>query len=297
MNVRRRIGVAVTLFAAASAVSAQPPPVFRAQVELVRVDVAVSRDGMPVPGLGPMDFDLRDNQVRQTIRTVLTEYIPLDVILVLDTSSSVAGRRLDRLRDAATMLLRALRAGDRAALMTFSHRVSMLEPLTPDLPAVARRIRSLSGLGWTSMHDGIYAALLREHAKGRRTVLVVFSDGLDTISWLTSKQVLTAAKRSPAIVYVVAELADPPIRTFPTEATLSKAFLKSLADDTGGRSWWVPDPEQFGEAFGRILQDITTRYVLLYQPENVSDEGWHTLRVTLTRARGDVVARAGYYRQ
>jgi hypothetical protein len=59
----------------------------------------------------------------------------------------------------------------------------------------------------------------------------------------------------------------------------------------------VPDPEQFGGAFGQILRDITTRYVLVYQPEGVPDGGWHTLSVKLTGTRGEVRARPGYFRK
>lgn len=289
--------IVLFLTAAVAAASARQQPVFRSQVELVRVDVAVNRDGKPLPGLGPGDFDLRDNNVRQVVRSVLVEQIPLDIILVFDASSSVEGRRLQRLQEAGTSLLRGLRAGDRASLMIFSHRVSRLEPLTGDLAAVARRVGDLKGWGMTSLHDGIFTALLQAQAEDRRTVLAVFSDGLDTASWLTTSQVVDAAKRSPAIVYVVAELADRLSRSRLGEEGPAKAFLTDLVDHTGGKAWWVADPDQIQGAFAKVLQDISTRYVLVYQPEGVSGEGWHRLTVKLTRAKGDVAARSGYFRK
>jgi Ca-activated chloride channel family protein len=296
-HLREAVAVVFAVVSVASTASAQQPPVFRSQVEVVRVDVAVNRDGKPVPGLGPGDFDLRDNNVRQSIRSVLVEQVPLDIILAFDASSSVEGRRLQRLKEAGTSLLRGLREGDRASLMIFSHRVSRLEPLTGDLAAVARRIGDLKGWGMTSLHDGIFTALLQAQTEDRRTVLAVFSDGLDTASWLTPSQVIDAAKRSPAIVYVVAELADDGARSRAGQAPASKSFLTNLVDETGGRAWWVADPDQIRDAFAKVLQDISTRYVLVYQPEGVSGEGWHRLTVKLMRAKGDVAARSGYFRK
>jgi VWFA-related protein len=268
--------------------------VFRSQLELVRVDVAVLRDGMPVAGLGPANFDLRDNGVRQDVQRVLVEQVPLDVTLILDTSTSVVGRRLERLQDAAIRLLAGLRPGDRAGLLTFAHRVTREQPLTTDLKAVAASVGRIEGLGSTALHDAVFAGLLPLPAADRRTVLVLFSDGLDNISWLSSKQLLDTAKRSSAIVYAVAE--DNPA-TPAQQLDSAKSFLKDLTSDTGGRAWWVPDLEQFGAAFGQILQDITTRYVLVYQPGGTPDDSWHTISVKLVGARGEVSARPGYVRK
>ena len=268
--------------------------VFRSQIEWVRVDVAVNRGGKPVAGLRPGDFDLRDNGVRQVVRSVLVEEVPIDVTLVLDTSTSVVGRRLERLQEAATRLLEGLRPGDRAGLITFTQRVTRVQPLTTDLTAVAAGVARITGLGSTALHDAVFAGLLPQPAADRRTALVLFSDGLDNASWLSSRQLLETAKRSPAIVYAVAETnPSTPAQT----SGVARALLESLTGDTGGRIWWVPNPDRFGEAFGQILQDITTRYVLLYQPAGVSDDGWHTLTVKLTRARGEVSARPGYFRK
>ena len=268
--------------------------VFRSQLELVRVDVSVQRDGKPVAGLRPGDFDLRDNGVRQVVQSVLVEEVPIDVTLVLDASTSVVGRRLEHLQDAATHLLAGLRPGDRAGLLTFAQRVTREQPLSADLKAVAASVGRIKGLGSTALHDAVFAGLLQPPAADRRTVLVLFSDGLDNISWLSSKQLLDTAKRSSAIVYAVAE-ANPATPT--QDLGVARVFLKDLTNDTGGRVWWVPDPEQFREAFGQILRDITTRYVLVYQPEGVQTDGWHTISVKLVGARGEVSARPGYFRR
>src|ERR1700758_193288 len=105
---------------AAQAVSA-PQTTFRSGVELVELDVSVTRGGVPVAGLTAKDFSLTDNGVAQEVESVTLETLPLSVTLVLDTSQSVAGERLQHLVQAGEGLTSALRAGDRAALITFSH--------------------------------------------------------------------------------------------------------------------------------------------------------------------------------
>ena len=270
--------------------------VFRSQTDAVRIDVSVTRDGVPVGGLRAGDFDVLDNGVRQTIRDVLVESVPMDVTLVLDTSTSVAGDRMAQLQRAARQLLNGLRPGDRAALFAFSHQVSRRQALTSDLGLLRTLIDGLQGEGLTALHDAVFAALLQPQTDARRSAVVVFSDGLDTISWLPASEVLATARRSDAIVYTVnAEVHQPVNPEAPRFST--RTFLKTIAEESGGRAWTVPDPAQFGDAFARILKDITTRYVLLYQPDGVAAGGWHTLSVKLTRAKADVTARTGYYRR
>jgi VWFA-related protein len=283
--------VAAVMALAAS--SAGQEPVFRLQVEAVRVDVSVSHKGVPVTGLGPADFEVRDNGVRQAIHSVFVENVPLDVVLLLDASRSTAGERLQRLKEAATRLLTTLRPGDQAALMTFAHRVTIRQRLTPDLASVARAVAVIDADGQTSLHDAVFAASLMPHERERRFVIILFSDGGDSSSWLYSVQRDHGTRRSDAIIYAVAELPDSGSSAYVT----AKYELGALASSSGGKVWWAPEPGKFGEAFARVLQDITTRYVLTCQPEGAGNKAWHTLKVKLTRRSGDVVARPGYYRR
>src|SRR4029079_11708035 len=81
---------------AAQAVSS-PQTTFRSGVELVELDVSVTRGGVPVAGLTARDFNLTDNGAAQEVASVTLEKLPLSVTLVLDTSQSVAGERLQHL--------------------------------------------------------------------------------------------------------------------------------------------------------------------------------------------------------
>jgi hypothetical protein len=106
-----------------AAVLVAQPPAFRSGIEVVRLDVSVTRGGIPVRGLTAQDFVLTDNGAAQTVESVRLEELPLSVTLVLDASSSVSGDRLAHLIQAGSQLTGALRADDRAALVTFSHAV------------------------------------------------------------------------------------------------------------------------------------------------------------------------------
>src|SRR5262245_42061599 len=130
------------------------PPTFSARVEAVRVDVLVTDRGQPVLGLKAVDFEVLDNGVPQQLDFVGYEQIPLNVILALDMSDSVAGDRLGHLRTAGGALLGALKKDDQAALVTFSNEVTLAAKLTSDVRAVREVLEKAVGIGTTALVDG-----------------------------------------------------------------------------------------------------------------------------------------------
>src|SRR4029077_11219744 len=140
--------IAFALFAA-QAVST-PQTTFRAGVEVVELDVSVMKGGAPVAGLTANDFILTDNGAQQELRSVTLEQLPLSVTLVLDTSQSVAGERLQHLVQAGTGLTAALHREDRSALVTFSHAVDLRVPMTGDLTAIRDALGAMNGNGATA---------------------------------------------------------------------------------------------------------------------------------------------------
>lgn len=260
----------------------QQAPRFTSAVETVRVDVLVTAGGKAVHGLTAADFELLDNGVRQQIDIATFEQ-PLNVILALDMSGSVAGPRLDDLRRAGRMVLGGLRPGDRAAVVTFSHLVVLRSDLTGDLARVRSVVDGLSGKGDTALVDGAYAALILGEQDAGRSLLMVFSDGLDTSSWLTADAVVSIARRSDVVAYAVS-----------TGGTTA-AFLRELAETTGGRSIDVSSTKALGDTFVGILDEFRGRYVLGFSPRNASgDKGWHRLQVRVKGRSVSVKARPGY---
>src|SRR5262245_17447469 len=154
-----RVAAVVFLIASAIATARAQQATFSSRIDAVRVDVLVTDANGPVRGLGPADFEIRDNGVLQQIDLVSFEEVPLNVVLVLDMSDSVAGDRLDRLRAAGGAFLGGLKDGDQAALVTFSHVVRLAAKLSADINPVRMALGRASGDGSTSLVDGVYMGI------------------------------------------------------------------------------------------------------------------------------------------
>jgi VWFA-related protein len=264
----------------------QQSPVFRTEVNVVRVEVLVTRDGVPVRGLRESDFELRDAGRRQTLEPILELETPVDALLLLDLSASVRGEKLAALEQAARTFLDGLRPGEQAGLLAFNHELQLVEPLNSDIGAVRRALEQAVSRGSTALFDAVYAALRLQERDMHRTAIVVFSDGLDTLSWLGPREVEEAARRSNATVYavVVRQRGEP-----------REAFLGHVTRATGGRLFETEDERGLEQRFRDVLADIRARYVLRYAPTSAGRAGWHPLDVRLKHVKADVLARPGYW--
>jgi Ca-activated chloride channel homolog len=274
---------------------------FRSGTLGVRVDVLVSNGQQLVRGLDAGDFELRDNGVLQSVSEIEIERIPLNLILVFDTSTSVAGERMRFLLQASEALIDQLRDRDRVALLSFASRVRLLAPLTPSRLQIRGALFGLEAKGATSLRDAAFAGLaLREDDPGR-TLVLIFSDGEDTSSWLGMSAVLESAKRTDAVVYAVAL----PERRYVTSSLLNRTgevtvehagkFLDNLTQESGGRVIFATSNSDLRATFTRALAEFRERYVLSYSPAGVLSTGWHRLEVRLTNKAGKVTARRGYF--
>ena len=255
---------------------------FSSRIEAVRVDVLVTDGGVPVRGLERGDFEVRDNGVLQQVDLVSFEQIPLNVILALDMSDSVAGDRLTRLRDASGAVLAGLKPEDQAALLTFNHVVQLGAKLTKNIDAVRRALDGPGFSGGTALVDTTYTGITIGESDAGRALLIIFSDGLDTASWLSADKVLDAAKRSDVVAYAVA-----------TRSPGRPDFLRDLTSFTAGHLFEVDGTERLDAVFTGILDEFRRRYLVSYTPRGVAKGGWHRLDVSVRR-KSTVKARPGY---
>jgi VWFA-related protein len=255
---------------------------FKSGTQGIRVDVLVTDRGKPVSGLTTNDFELFDNGVPQTIALADFDQLPLDIVLAFDMSASVTPRRLGHLRRAAGALLDLLSPRDRAGLVTFSHAVVRRQGLTPDPSQLRAALGAADPAGATSLVDGVYAGMMLGENTAGRALLIVFSDGVDTASWLTAESVLQTARRSDVVAYGVAVGSQEP------------EFLRSLAEATGGKLFENESEQDLDKLFVSVLNEFRQRYVLMYTPTS-AEAGWHRLEVRLKgRRQGSVKARPGY---
>jgi VWFA-related protein len=272
--------LAAAVLTASAAAAAQR---FSSRTLGVRVDVLVTDGNNPVAGLKAADFELRDNGVLQRVEVVDAADVPINAILALDTSASIAGRRQADLVAAGEALIDGLKPADRAALTTFSHAVNPGITLTSDLAAVRRALRRITPAGQTSVMDGVYVALTSTLDPSGRFLIVVCTDGADTSSWLQPSEVIDATRRANGVIYAVT-----------ASGVKRSSDLKDLADATGGQTLQVKSSAELRAAFQRILTEFRSRYVLAYSPEGVAPGGFHRLDISVPKRRATVKARAGY---
>ena len=247
---------------------------FRSGTELVPLQVTVvDAQRRYVPDLRADDFVVFDEGVRQPVALFATAQAPLDLMLLMDTSGSMA-ERMTVAREAAINFVRTLRPEDRASVITFANSVKVAQPLTSDIDMLEQAIRGTTPVGGTAYFEAVYIAL-RELARARRgqdrlrrQALVVLSDGDDTGSRVTFDDVLAEARGNTATIFTI----FPPTR-------LSAWFqahegqhpsppfeLRSLADETGGRTFASSRLDDLSGAYREIADELGQQYWLAYSP-------------------------------
>jgi VWFA-related protein len=280
---------------------------FRSATDAVRVDALVLDGRRPVGGLTAADFELDDSGVAQQIDDMQLVEVPFSMMLALDTSSSMQPG-VPRLQAAARGAIEALRPDDRAAALTFSETISAPTPWSPSRQMVLDAIDGLHTDGSTSLVDAAFAAIMqRDSEPGRRNLVILFTDGTDTSSWLPDDAAIDLAARSDVVVYCVG--IDPEketprrplqfrsgIRLTPHQPIMrSQDFMHELAYRTGGE-YLATDLGSLQKTFRRIVDDFRSRYVLAYTPHGVPDTGWHPIDVRVKGKRYKITARRGYQR-
>jgi VWFA-related protein len=285
----KRAAWAWVLCLPATALTAQEVPVFSTNVEVVRVDVAVLRDGRPVQGLTAADFEVRDNGIRQSTQMVGDPHgdpgveKPIDVVLALDLSDSVRGEPLRQLKAAAHAFVGLLRPEDSFSLLTFSSGVRLAVSRADSRARAHEVIEATQAESTTSLYDATFAAVVTADATRGRPLALILSDGDDHGSWLKPEQVLRAAEASDLVAHAV----------FVQQSGGEPAFLRALATATGGEAWRA-DYSQLEETLSRALEEFRSRYTLVYERTGTSRAGWHELDVRVRRSGVRVRARRGY---
>jgi len=279
-----------------------PQRAFKSGVDVVQVDVSVMRGHTPVAGLKAENFTLTDNGVVQAVDSIVIADLPISVSLVLDISGSVAGEELAHLIDAGQQLVRSLHPEDRASLITFSHLVLVDVPLTADVSSVGKALAQLQGSGATSMNDAIHVALNLRPLDTSRPVIIVFSDGADNLSWARPAALVDEVKKTGVVIHAIELQTDESPALRPRSPALqSQGFidrvpvLQALTLEAGGRVWSAKSSRDLKTLFTQAIEEMRARYLLTYTPDGVPRDGWHTLKVSLKNARGDVTARPGYF--
>jgi Ca-activated chloride channel family protein len=293
---------ALAILCLALIAAAQPPeesPVFRVDVELVRI-LATVKDaaGQSVGALPKEDFQIFDNGVRQEL-AVFDRYTeqPLSVALLVDTSAST-GKELRYELDSALRFVKSFFASgnpeDAVSLYSFNYTVTLQSSFTRRASRIEQELKNLRPTGGTSLYDAIYWASQRIEDRPGRHALVVVTDGGDTTSAKTFHQALEAAQLADAVIYSILVM---PITNDAGRNIGGENALATMAARTGGRVFAPSVGPALDDAFSEILRDLRTQYLLAFYPKNTppTKERFHRLEIKLKRPGLQVQARNGYY--
>jgi Ca-activated chloride channel homolog len=282
----------------ASRVAAQQEPTFRVDVKLVRMLATVKdTNGRPVGGLGKEDFAVYENGVIQKISLFERHTAqPLSVAILLDISGSTA-KEMKYQTDAVGRFVKALfgegNPGDRAALYTFKWDVTREVSWTKNPDRFVEKMKRLKAEAGTSLYDAILLASEDIAERDGRHVLIIVTDGGDTVSSTSYQKAMQAAHEADAVIY--------PILTVPITSDAGRNVggenaLTTMSMTTGGKLF-APGFNGLDQAFSEILRDLRTQYLIGYYPQGVPPTKDHFHRITLKPARPDlqVVTRTGYY--
>ena len=213
--------------------------------------------------------------------------------VLLDISDSMFGRRIADARAAVSrFLFELLDPADEFFVYGFNHRPQLVSAWTRDISLVSSRLAALQPSGGTAVYDAVMAALpLFKTRQQPRAALVIISDGADTASDASVRDVRSALVRSDTFVYAIA--IDSPERR-PINTRVNPIALRELTDDTGGRTQVVTDSTELAAATARVAEELNSQYVLGYNAPHTADGEFHSIRVRIRSGTYRVRSRRGY---
>jgi Ca-activated chloride channel family protein len=227
--------------------------------------------------------------------------LPLSIVLAIDTSLSTKSDQKLELESARRFAKTILRPIDGISLFEFSEIVDQLTPFTSDLRAIDKGINRVRTGAATALYDMLYLgsdALLQR--RGRK-VMVVITDGGDTMSKVSYQEAVREAQEAEAILYSIIVV---PIENSAGRDTGGEHALIQLSRDTGGKYYYASGLEQLDGAFRRISEELRTQYLIGYYPTpRLSSEEFRKIEIKIVPNTPDypnaadlqVRSRTGYY--
>ncbi|MCI0337912.1 MAG: VWA domain-containing protein [Acidobacteria bacterium] len=286
---------------------------------LVNVPVIVTdRDGKYIPNLTVRNFEIYEENVKQSIDGFSSTEVPFNVVLVIDTSGSTRFK-LEDIQDAALTFIEQLREKDRVMIVSFDSQVYIDSEFTNDRRQLRKAILQTRTGGATRLYDALDLVLTErlEKMNGRKAI-VLFSDGVDTASRLaTAPSTIDLVEESDVLVYAIqydtkedvrggmfgmgrrgsapAIIRIPPSGASDEEYRRADRYMKEVVDRSGARLYKADMLGDVKQAFQLIAEELRYQYTLSYYPLNDKRDGsYRRIRVVVDRLNSAVRARKGY---
>lgn len=278
----------------------EPATTLKVDVNLVNVFVTVTDDhGAPIGRLTKENFVLKEDGLEQKIAVFDRESaLPISLALAIDTSLSTR-HDLPLEQASAKRFARAIvRPVDAMSVYGFSEVVwESTHGYTSELKNIDEAIDHIRVGAATALYDAVYLASRSLDKRKGRKVIVLITDGDDTISKVDYKEALRSAEEAEALVYSIIIV---PIENSAGRDTGGEHALIQLSEDTGGKYYYATSTAQLDDAFRKISDELRTQYLLAYYPSqraSFSEFRKIDVKVTGTPESADyrVRNRAGYY--
>ena len=250
--------------------------------------VVKNRKRQHLTDLNRGQFQVLEDGNTLEIQSFNYENLPLDLVMVLDTSSSLRDGVVE-LKRAAGTFLRQLSPSDLVALFEIKNRPRKVQDFTNDRKLLLSHIQSMESLGRTAFFDTATLALeaLPAKRRGRRTI-ILFTDGRDSVY----EEPRTKARHLREII-AAAQDKEVAIFTVGLGKRINAAALERMAEETGGRFLFAENPQKLPALFEEIVLDLKHQYVLGVIPES-RKKGFHKLEVRVKKRGAKIFARKGY---
>ena len=250
------------------------PTTYRTQTSEVRVTFfATDGSNQLVDSIGRDDFAVVDGEmvVRDFRSLTRSQETKLDIVLLVDASESVAPQ-FHAITEQVLKLISRNHPGDDLSVITFSGlRPALL--CASDCGVSARdRIRALNPAGATPLFDSlVFSAQYvgSRHTPGLRQVVILMSDGNDTISAASGRHALDAVIETGALLYTI----NPDKYSRDPKGSFA---LQQMAEATGGRSF--SSQNDVTDVLQAALADLRSSYVVTYALPS-HGAGFHSLRI------------------
>jgi Ca-activated chloride channel family protein len=238
--------------------------------------------GAPVANLTLGDFQILEDDQPQSISVFDRESeLPLSIVLAIDTSLSTRKDLKIELESARRFVRSIVRPVDALSVYQFSEIVDELVPFTSNLARIDAAIQRARVGAATALFDAVYLAGHALENRTGRKVIVVITDGGDTISSIRYAEAVRSAVQSEAIVYSIIVV---PIAASAGRNIGGENALIQISKDTGGKHYYAQS-DQLDAAFEQISRDLRTQYLLAYYPrQRLSGSEFRRIRVLVRGA-------------
>lgn len=267
-----------------------PPGLEEVAVQLVELYTAVTdRNERPAEGLGAEKFAVKEDGVAQElVRFEQVRDLPIKTAILLDTSASMDKNLEEAQRAALSYFTDIVTPKDRAALITFNDRPRLQVKFTNELLQLGGGLAGLKAERGTSLYDSIVFALYYFNGLKGQRALIVLSDGKDESSKFKFEDTLDFARRAGVAIYSIGLGED-------LEREAKKA-LEKLAEETGGRSFFVDEAKELVPIYQSIQEELRSQYLLVYQSTNAKpDKKFRSVDVKVKEPGLEAHTIRGYY--